>query len=102
MVRPTNFGSNAETIADNYFMSKDKNPKQTKQDAIKEFNDYADKLKQKGVEVVVYPQCHDDAVDSVFPNNWFSTHKNINIPGMFIFTYLRWDSGDLSNEIFFT
>jgi len=81
MVQPTNFGSNLDAIKDNFFMEKDDNPEQTKKDALVEFNNFTDKLKQKGVDVTIYQQCHEKATDSIFPNNWFSTHKNINIPG---------------------
>jgi hypothetical protein len=81
MVQPTKFGTNEETLTDNYFMSVDSDPENTKLNAILEFNKFAESLRQKGVEVMVYPQCCLEAVDSVFPNNWFSTHKNENIPG---------------------
>ncbi len=87
MVAPTNFGSNAEAIVDNYFMAKDENPQQTKLDAEKEFQNYVEKLKEKNVEVITYPQCHDDAIDSIFPNNWFSTHKNENVPEGILIVY---------------
>jgi len=81
MIEPTNFGSNEEASLDNYWMEKDTNPEETKIEALSEFNAFTDKLKEKGVDILIYQQCHEKAMDSVFPNNWISTHKNENIPG---------------------
>jgi hypothetical protein len=42
------------------------------------------------VEVVTYKQQTPDLPDSVFPNNWFSTHRNEDIPdGLFILYPMR-------------
>ena len=42
-------------------------------------------LKKAGVKVATYKQQKPDQPDAVFPNNWFSTHKNDMIPfGVFI------------------
>jgi hypothetical protein len=38
-------------------------------------------LIKNGIEVACYKQMKPELPDSIFPNNWFSTHKNDIIPG---------------------
>ena len=48
----------------------------------------ADRLRHSGVEVQVHMQQRDDLPDSVFPNNWFSTHRDpIAFPNGLLCTY---------------
>ena len=82
MVEPTQFFLNEETFKDNKFMERVKDSKQkTTQKAIQEFKKMAENLKKNGVTVTQYKQQKPDQPDAVFPNNWFSTHKNEIIPG---------------------
>lgn len=55
--------------------------------AQKEFDEFADKLKSKHVQVEVYDQPYPQASDAVFPNNWFSTHKNKYFPDGLLILY---------------
>jgi len=84
MVEPTQFCTNIETLKDNYFMKNADIP-DIQNKALAEFTNFVDQVKEKNINVNVFKQCHPDAADSVFPNNWFSTHKNEFIPdGIFI------------------
>jgi hypothetical protein len=78
MIRPTNFATNYETLLDNKFMTESKE-EDVQEKALEEFNNFATNLNNY-CEVLVYDQLHKEAVDSVFPNNWFSTHKDDSIP----------------------
>lgn len=87
MVRPLRFDLNAETANTNYFQNTNKTetPQDIQNQALNEFNDFADLLKQAGVKVVVFddtPEPH--TPDSIFPNNWISTHRQ---PQKMLITY---------------
>jgi len=86
MVRPTNFCTNYENLVDNKFMneSKDENSNQKAQ---AEFDLFVSNLREKQVAVEVYDQPCSEAVDAVFPNNWFSTHKNQFLPEGLLIIY---------------
>jgi hypothetical protein len=88
MVEPISFFLNEQTATDNKFMQKVKDSrKKTSDQAIKEFKLMQKNLKDNGIEVVNYKQMSEELPDSIFPNNWFSTHKDSNIPGGLFFTY---------------
>tara|TARA_B100001093_G_scaffold130569_1_gene123153 strand:- start:1953 stop:2852 length:900 start_codon:yes stop_codon:yes gene_type:complete len=76
MIRPINFGFNDETSKDNHYQKKI-NKKNIAHLAVEEFENLVWHLKQSDIDVHVY---HDDnkykTPDSVFPNNWISTHQN--------------------------
>ncbi|MFT7066863.1 MAG: hypothetical protein ACJAUO_002450, partial [Sediminicola sp.] len=81
MVRPVNFRMNEQTAVNNYFqenldmMNQDINLK-----AQNEFDAFVNKLREKGVYVVVVEDTLDpDTPDSIFPNNWVSFHENGNV-----------------------
>jgi hypothetical protein len=78
---------------------KDSKQKST-QEAIQEFKKMAENLKKNGVTVSQYKQMKADQPDAVFPNNWFSTHKNEIIPGKYHFSihFNRWSVFYISNE----
>lgn len=78
MVRPANFGSNFETVKDNVFQGKTNlTPRQIQLKAQEEFELYTLKLKAAGVNVHIIQDGKDPKKpDAIFPNNWFSTHKN--------------------------
>lgn len=79
MVRPAHFGFNAETAENNAFQSNDTDLSQAEISrlAIGEFDAMVDQLRSHGIEVIV-AQDSDEPLktDSVFPNNWFSTHQD--------------------------
>lgn len=79
MIRPVRFGFNQQTAATNTFQQQKAldSPEIIQQKALQEFNDLVYKLNNKGVETIVFddtPEPH--TPDSIFPNNWFSTHAN--------------------------
>lgn len=74
MVRPHNFTVNTETAADNRFQAgwaagEDLGPL-----AFAEISRAAETLRSHGVEVHLFENTGTETPDSVFPNNWFSTH----------------------------
>jgi hypothetical protein len=79
MIRPANFGFNAETAVNNTFQKSDANtdPKSLKEIAKQEFDNMVAILRSEGIQVFVV----DDTElpikpDAVFPNNWISFHSN--------------------------
>lgn len=75
MVRPVCFGFNEETAVNNSFQKKGFE-KSAQEMALEEFDNFTSLLRTEGVEVLVVqdtPEPH--TPDSVFPNNWFSTHE---------------------------
>jgi len=85
MVKPVQFGFNEEAFVTNKFQQKAVNTPQSElQDkALQEFNLVVEKLIELKVNVLVYSDSKETFTpDSIFPNNWISTHTN----GM-IFTY---------------
>jgi len=79
MVRPVNFGFNPETAENNAFQSKIEglSAEETQERALQEFDSFVDLLRSKGIEVmVVQDKVEPYTPDSIFPNNWFSTHED--------------------------
>ena len=77
IIRPHRFHPNPETASDNVFQRVDanRNIKQTAEDAYREVSEAAVTLKKKGVRVHIFEDRGEkETPDSVFPNNWFSTH----------------------------
>lgn len=74
MIRPVNFGYNAETAVNNAFQVKgDDNDVQAK--ALKEFDGFVAILRENGVDVTVVEDTPAPYTpDSIFPNNWVSFH----------------------------
>ena len=78
LVRPANFGFNPQTAESNAFQnSVDMPSNQIKKQVLKEFDTFAERLKDKGVNVMVV-QDTDSPVkpDAIFPNNWGSFHAD--------------------------
>ncbi len=77
MVKPVCFGYNPETAVSNAFQQESGPAETVQAKALEEFNSYVSMLRENQVEVVV---AEDTAVpktpDSIFPNNWFSTHED--------------------------
>ena len=77
MVRPRHFLPNPETAADNAFQSKAADPCRptTSQAAYAQVTEAAARLQEAGVRVHLFDDDgRHQTPDSVFPNNWFSTH----------------------------
>ena len=76
MIRPVNFGYNAETAVNNAFQVKSIDT-DTQHKALNEFDGFADKLRQNGVDVTVVEDTPEPYTpDSIFPNNWVSFHDD--------------------------
>ncbi|WP_272150290.1 citrulline utilization hydrolase CtlX [Tenacibaculum aiptasiae] len=79
MVRPASFRMNEQTAVNNYYqqelagmLSASINAK-----AEVEFDVFVDKLREKGIKVVVVQDTKEpDTPDALFPNNWISFHEN--------------------------
>lgn len=77
MIRPHKFTVNPQTAADNVFQESppDISPEALAQRATNEFDAAVDALFGAGVHIHVFDDFGEkDTPDSVFPNNWFSTH----------------------------
>lgn len=79
MIRPINFRMNEQTAVNNYYQKvlSTMLPDSVNINAQLEFDNYVNKLKSYGVEVIVISDVEDsDTPDSIFPNNWISFHEN--------------------------
>lgn len=74
MIRPHHFRSNPDTKGDNAFQTMDGDPEIMRKNALEEFDTAVEKLRAAGVRVHVFDDTGTQTPDSVFPNNWFSTH----------------------------
>lgn len=74
MVRPHRFTVNTETAADNRFQLADGGGGDLAAAAYAEITRAAATLEGHGVTVHLFEDDGGDTPDSVFPNNWFSTH----------------------------
>lgn len=76
MVEPTNYFFNCETAEDNEFMHKvDESHDEINTQAITEHRNLRAAIEEAGIEVTNHFQQEEDLPDSVFPNNWVSTHQ---------------------------
>jgi len=79
MVRPANFGFNEQTAGNNAFQTNDTSrlASEIQQLAIREFDQFVDKLRGVGVQVIVIDDTIEPAkADAVFPNNWVTAHQD--------------------------
>jgi len=98
MIRPHKFLANPETAADNRFQSEAGEASvEIAATAKDEFDKAVNQMEGAGVYVHVFDDFGDkDTPDSVFPNNWFSTHAGGHIAIYPMFTpnrrkERRWD-----------
>lgn len=76
MVRPALFAYNDETATNNYFQSKTAHSNLNER-ALQEFDDFVNILRSNKIDVIVVQDSIDPHTpDSIFPNNWFSTHSS--------------------------
>ncbi|HHU41598.1 MAG TPA: amidinotransferase [Fermentimonas caenicola] len=81
MVRPARFAFNEETAENNYFQirselsDQESEKERIAEEAIKEFDAFVNLLRANDVDVTVVQDTPDPYTpDSIFPNNWFSSH----------------------------
>ena len=74
MVRPARFDFNEETAKNNYFQQKT-GQEGVSEKAVEEFDAFVNLLRRNDVEVIVMQDTEEPwTPDSLFPNNWFSSH----------------------------
>ncbi|MEP3969860.1 MAG: arginine deiminase-related protein, partial [Nonlabens sp.] len=77
MVRPIQFRLNEETAVNNYYQDEGVKIIDQNKKAQDEFDAFAKALQDKGINVlIVQDRIEFDTPDSIFPNNWISTHEN--------------------------
>ena len=78
MIRPVRFESNPLTAASNRFQGKnDSDPAGQQTAAANEFDALVTALRDAGIEVIVIDDVAEPHTpDSIFPNNWISTHAD--------------------------
>lgn len=76
MVRPARFAFNEETAQNNHFQQKSES-ESVAQKAMEEFDSYVKLLRGNDVDVNIVQDTPEPwTPDSVFPNNWFSSHDS--------------------------
>ncbi len=76
MVRPVRFGYNVQTAASNHFQNiiQGRDPQAS---ALEEFDGMVRSLKEHDIPVIIVEDTPEpETCDSIFPNNWFSTHED--------------------------
>ncbi|MBK5354229.1 amidinotransferase [Pseudomonas sp. TH41] len=77
MIRPTRFSFNQDTAANNRFQRPAAASEDVQLKALQEFDGYVDALRRHGVEVLVHNDLEaPHTPDSIFPNNWWSSHPD--------------------------
>lgn len=78
MVRPRNFYSNPETAKDNGYqvLIAQEEEKAVAELAYQQVTQASDKLRDVGIAVHLFEDNSRETPDSVFPNNWLSTHED--------------------------
>lgn len=82
MIKPCAFDYNLQTAKTNFFQKKTNNPdsSKTQKMALKEFSQVVELIQEKNIKVKVFEDTlTPHTPDSIFPNNWFSTHQDGNI-----------------------
>ena len=77
MIRPVNFAFNEQTATSNTFQDRKTKGQNVHTKAVKEFDNFVKVLRANGLEVITIddqPEPH--TPDSIFPNNWISTHPD--------------------------
>ncbi len=79
MIRPVAFRMNEQTAVNNYYQQvlEGLSSNHIQTNALKEFDEYVEKLKAIGVNVnVINDTVEPSTPDSIFPNNWVSFHES--------------------------
>ncbi|HIR95319.1 MAG TPA: amidinotransferase [Candidatus Coprenecus stercorigallinarum] len=76
MVKPARFAFNPQTGGNNAF-SRPGRESSSQENALREFTSYVSLLRANKIDVVIAEDTpHPHTPDSIFPNNWFSTHED--------------------------
>ena len=77
MIRPVRFGYNEQTAASNAFQDLKLKGLEVQEQALREFEDFQRLLEDNGIQVMVIEDTPEPYTpDSIFPNNWISTHSD--------------------------
>ncbi len=76
LVKPKRFYKNDQTATTNFFQQGDLDADEATKRCHDEFFGLQEILRKQGVSVILFEQTNPDAVDAIFPNNWFSTHDD--------------------------
>ena len=77
MIRPTSFGFNEQTAKSNAFQTFNADQPRVQDEALNEFDIFVKLLRENKIEVLVIDDNFDSHTpDSIFPNNWISTHAD--------------------------
>lgn len=79
MIRPVAFHMNEQTAVNNYYQKPEEgvSAEDVQREAVEQFDEFVKKLRNAGVEVVVFKDTLTPATpDSIFPNNWISFHSD--------------------------
>src|SRR5690554_8120080 len=81
MIRPVGFRMNEQTVVNNFFQEDlDIKNAEINAKAQQEFDDFVDKLRAVGGNIIVInDDLKNDSPDSIFPNNWVSFHRKGNL-----------------------
>jgi hypothetical protein len=75
LIRPHHFAPNSETASDNVFQTLSPlSPEELSRAAVADTDRLAAALTEAGITVHLFDDFEETRPDSVFPNNWFSTH----------------------------
>jgi len=78
MIRPHHFRANEQTLEDNAFQRKEAAPNSAHQSALayQQVTSMVERLRLEGIDVLLFEDTGKATPDSVFPNNWFTTHAD--------------------------
>lgn len=79
MVEPIQFGFNEETFLSNSFQQRpdESEVREVQERALVEFTRFVEQLRSVGIQVIVHRDTSEYFTpDSIFPNNWISTHAD--------------------------
>ncbi|MEE2800629.1 MAG: arginine deiminase-related protein [Bacteroidota bacterium] len=77
MIRPVQFRLNEQTAVNNYYQDDEVQVENQNEKAQNEFDGFVALLRSKGITVIeISDDPKHDTPDSIFPNNWISTHEN--------------------------
>lgn len=76
MIEPTAFRFNEVAAESNSFQNQPNGEISVQENALREFQGAVEQLREAGVTVSVFKDENTDTPDSIFPNNWISTHSS--------------------------
>jgi len=77
MVRPAKFGFSDVSAGSNHFQQVPSNGIDVHAKALEEFDELVERFRMASIDVLIHEEEQDiSSPDSIFPNNWFSTHAS--------------------------